>query len=392
MNIKYAEGDPRKSEDQSTTETDALPNFQDMQKRVNAIEMAIRQMKESFKPKDEMREIQVLKSGNSWRQGNAQANKHSTQMDEAKEYQYGAVYGHKTRKSLQDIPVTEIEVLPKDIMLDHTSECSSHAINRRGAHKSDEQMLELWETADQDGIIGVTVGKAQKDTAPIGYQQRRLSKESKKKYPSVESLIEKELSVDKLEISRTQSRPLLLEGNKRKVLERLDSDAQKLMNLEITVQDLINKMDIIEKTSTVGKGVEYDDVKGKLEAAQEAITKLFDANRRLMKNVEEGTPSFSGKSTTVSDESGSVGSRRVSEQARRGSEKIGRLQLEVQRLQFLLLKLNDDKEGKGKAMIDDQNPRVLLRDYLYGGTKKSYYKRKKKASFCACIQPPTRGD
>ncbi|CAI8614228.1 unnamed protein product [Vicia faba] len=392
VNIKYADGDPRTSVDQNATETDALPDFQDMQKRVNAIEMVIRQMNESFKPRDEMREIQVLKSGISWRQGNAQANKHSTQMDEAKEHQYGAVYGHKTRKSLQDIPVTEIEVLPKDIMLDHTSECSSYRISRRGAHKSDEQMLELWETADQDGITGVTVGKAQKVTAPIGYQQRRLSKESKKKYPSVESLIEKELSVDKLEISRSQSRPLLLEGNKRKVLERLDSDAQKLMNLEITVQDLINKMNIIEKTSTVGKGVEYDDVKGQLEAAQEAITKLFDTNRRLMKNVEEGTSSFSGKSTTVSDESGSVGSRRVSEQARRGSEKIGRLQLEVQRLQFLLLKLNDYKEGKGKAMIDDQNPRVLLRDYLYGGTKKSYYKRKKKASFCACIQPPTSGD
>jgi predicted ATP-dependent protease len=96
----------------------------------------------------------------------------------------------------------------------------------------------------------------------------------------------------------------------------------------------------------------------------------------------------------VSDESGSVSRRKISEQARRGSEKIGRLQLEVQRLQFLLLKLNDDKDGKGKgkAMIDDENPRVLLRDYLYGETKKSYHKRKKKTSFCACVQPPTKGD
>jgi hypothetical protein len=56
--------------------------------------------------------------------------------------------------------------------------------------------------------------------------------------------------------------------------------------------------------------------------------------------------------------------------------------------------LNDDKDGKGKgkAMIDDENPRVLLRDYLYGETKKSYHKRKKKTSFCACVQPPTKGD
>lgn len=388
MNNKYAEGDPRTSEDQNATETDALPDFQDMQKRVNAIEMTVKEMNESFKPRDEMKEIQVLKSGISWRQGNAQLIKHSTQMDEAKEHQCIAFYGHKTGKSLQDVPVTEIEVLPKDIMLDHKAECSSYRISRRGAHESGDQMLGLWETANKDGIIGLTVGKAQKDTAPTGYHKR----ESKNKFPSVESLIEKELSVDKLEIS-TQLQPLLPEGNKRKVLERLDSDAQKLMNLEITVHDLINKMEIIEK-SAQGKGIEYDVVKGQLESAKEAITKLFNANRKLMKNVEEGTSYFSGKSITVSDESGSGSRRRVSEKARRGSEKIGRLQLEVQRLQFSLLKLNDDKEGKGKgkAMIDDQNPRVLLRDYLYGGTRKSYLNRKKKTSFCACIQPPTKGD
>ncbi|PNY06716.1 kinase interacting (KIP1-like) family protein [Trifolium pratense] len=391
-NVKYADGDPRKSEDRNATETDALPDFQDMQKRVNAIEMAVKQMNENFKPKDEMREIRVLKSGISWRQGNAQTSKHYTQMDEVKEHQFGAVYGHRTGKSLQDVPVAEIEVLPKDIMLDHT-----HGRSRRGARGgSDDQMLELWETADKDGVIGLRVGKAQKDAAPTGYHQRRHSKDSKNKYPSIDSLIEKELSVDKLEISRRQSQdsqPLLNEGNKRKVLERLDSDAQKLMNLEITVQDLINKMEIIEK-NTMGKGIEYNAVKGQLESAQEAITKLFDANRKLMTNVEEGTPSFSGKSVTVSDESGSVNRRKVSEQARRGSEKIGRLQLEVQRLQFLLLKLNDDKDGKGKgkAMIDDQNPRVLLRDYLYGETRTSYHKRKKKTSFCGCMQPPTKGD
>ncbi|KAJ1433100.1 Protein Networked [Sesbania bispinosa] len=399
VNHKYTEGDPQIGEDQNATATDALPDFQDMQKRINAIEMAVKQMNESCKPKDEMREIQVLKSGISWRHGNTQASKHLTQIDEAKEHQGGPADEHKRGKSVSDIPVAEIEVLPKDIMLDQTSECSSYGINRRGTLESDDQMLELWETADRDGIIGLTVGKSQKKaTASTGYQyhQRRASKESKNKYPSVESLIEKELSVDKLEISRRQTQPQSHEeGNKRKILERLDSDAQKLTNLEITVQDLMNKMEIIEK-STKGKGIEYDTVIGQLEAAQETITKLFDANRKLMKSVEEGTSSYAGKSTTESDESGSVSRRRVSEQARRGSEKIGRLQLEVQRLQFLLLKLNDDKEGKGKAMADDQSSRVLLRDYLYGGTRgnyrNNYQKRKKKAPFCACMQPPTKGD
>ncbi|XP_027349957.1 protein NETWORKED 1D-like isoform X2 [Abrus precatorius] len=367
-NQNYTEDDQQTVEDQNATTTDALPDFQDMQNRINTIEMVVKKMNESFKPKDEMREIQMLKSGIRWRQGNIQAN----------------------------ILVAEIEVLPKDIMLDQTIECSSYGVNRRGSLESDDQMLELWETANKDGAIGLTVGKAPKTaTAPTGYHQKRVTKEPKNKYPSVESLIEKELSVDKLEISRRLTQPHRHpheDGNKRKILERLDSDAQKLTNLEITVQDLMSKMEITEE-STKGKGIEYDTVKEQLEAAQESITKLFDANRKLKKNVEEGTSSFAGKSATESDESGSISRRRVSEQARRGSEKIGRLQLEVQRLQFLLLKLNDEKESKGKALIDDRNPRVLLRDYLYGGTRRNYHqKRKKKAPFCACMQPPTKGD
>nr|KYP46069.1 hypothetical protein KK1_032376 [Cajanus cajan] len=308
VNHKCTEGGPQTGEDQNATATIALPDFQDMQKRINAIEMAVKQMNE-----------------------------------------------------MSDVPVAEIEVLPKDIMLDQTSECS-YGIGRRGTLETDDQMLEL---------------------------------EPKNKYHSVESLIEKELSVDKLEISRrsTQQHPRPHpheEGDKRKILERLDSDAQKLTNLEITVQDLMSKIEITESTKL--KGVEYDTVTGQLEATQEAITKLFDANHKLKRNVEEGTSSFAGKFTAESDESGSVSRRRVSEHARRGSEKIGRLQSEVQRLQFLLLKLNDEKEGKGKTVIDERNSKVLLRDYLYGGTRRNYQKKKKKTPFCGCMQPPTKGD
>ncbi|KAG5072386.1 hypothetical protein AAZX31_03G138500 [Glycine max] len=392
---KYAEGGPQTAEDQNAMATDALPDFQDLQKRISAIEMAVKQMNESFKTKDEMREIQVLKSGISRHQGNIQASKYVTEMDEAKEQHRGGPSGEqKAKKSVSDVPVAEIEVLPKDIMLDQTSECS-YRLSRRGTLENDDQMLELWETANKDGVIGLTVGKAQKKAiAPTGYHQKRATKEPKNKYPSVESLIEKDLSVDKLEISRRLTHPHPHpheDGNRRKILERLDSDSQKLTNLEITVQDLMSKIEITE--STKGKDSEYDTVKGQLEATQEAITKLFDANQKLKKNVEEGTSSFAGKSTAEPDETGSASRRRVSEQARRGSEKIGRLQLEVQRLQFLLLKLNDEKEGKGKAMMDERNSKVLLRDYLYaGGTRRNYQKRKKKTHFCACMQPPTKGD
>lgn len=71
-------------------------------------------------------------------------------------------------------------------------------------------------------------------------------------------------------------------------------------------------------------------------------------------------------------------------------EKIGRLQLELQIIQFDLLKLDDEKESKGKIRVTETKRRVLLRDYLSGGVRKS--PRRKKAPFCACIDPPTKGD
>ncbi|KAG5108252.1 hypothetical protein JHK84_045159 [Glycine max] len=50
-------------------------------------------------------------------------------------------------------------------------------------------------------------------------------------------------------------------GNQSKILERLHCDAQKLRNLQITIQDLMKKVDINEK-STKGKSVEFGEVKG----------------------------------------------------------------------------------------------------------------------------------
>ncbi|KAF7804729.1 protein NETWORKED 1D [Senna tora] len=373
---QYGECDPQ------TGAEDAIPDFQEMQKRMNAIEMVVKHVNGSFQRKDKMKEIQVLKCGSSRRQ-EFQTRKHIIQMDDE----------HRIMKSMPDIPVAENEVLPKDIMLDQMSECSSYSygLSRRETLEVDDQMLELWETADKDSSIGLTVGKAQNmATGPSNYHQRRPSKESKLKYPSIESLVEKELSVDKLEISNSRRfKAPREESNKRKILERLDSDAQKLTNLHIVVQDLMKKVDITRQTPK-GKDIEYDTVKRQLEAAEEAITKLYDTNRKVVKNVEERDR----KRASDSDESsGSFSRRRAAEHARRGSEKIGRLQVDVQRLQFLLLKLDDEKESKGKTRITtDRSPRVLLRDYLYGGTRSSRtIHKKKKAPFCGCVQPPTKG-
>ncbi|KAG4975960.1 hypothetical protein JHK86_035434 [Glycine max] len=194
-------------EDQTVMAPDALSYFQDMQRRINAIARTVKQLNESLKLKNEE---------------NIQASKHVTQPDQAR----------------PSIPVTEIEVLPKDIMLD--------------------QMLELWETTDKDATIGKQAEKTQKMAA--GNHQRGTTKEPKNRYPSTDSLVEKELSVDKLEVSRRLTLPRE-EGNQSKILERLHCDAQKLTNLQITIQDLMKKVEINEK-STKGKSVEFGEVKG----------------------------------------------------------------------------------------------------------------------------------
>jgi len=47
-----------------------------------------------------------------------------------------------------------------------------------------------------------------------------------------------------------------LHQNQSKILEKLDSNAQKLTNLQITIQDLMKNIEINEKT-TKGKSVDF---------------------------------------------------------------------------------------------------------------------------------------
>uniref|UniRef100_A0A5B6Z4R9 Uncharacterized protein n=1 Tax=Davidia involucrata TaxID=16924 RepID=A0A5B6Z4R9_DAVIN len=363
------------SEDQNAIVPDAFSDLQDLQTRVKAVEKAVIEMERlamqenlnvNPKPEAAMRQIEELKSESSSHQENIRPSETSE---------------------------AENGLLTKDIMLDQISECSSYEISRREHVEADNQLLEFWETADEDGSIDLTVGKAKEVAAPtekdIEYHQIEAVKEQKSAYPTSEMLVEKELGVDKLEISKRNTEPRH-EGNRKKTLERLNSDVQKLTNLQITVQDLKRKVEITEKSKRGKAVVECDTVKGQLEEAEAAILKLFDLNGKFMKNIEDNSFSTDGKSATETEESGSVGRKRVSEQARRMSEEIGQWQLKVQNIQFVLIKLDDEKESQGRARIPETKKRVLLRDYLYGGVRTSH--RRKKVSFCACVQPPTKGD
>ncbi|CAE6139806.1 unnamed protein product [Arabidopsis arenosa] len=246
----------------------------------------------------------------------------------------------------------EIEMVVKDIVLDQTSDGSSYEIvSKKGT-------LEL----DHHGFVELKPVKTHKtETATKATKGKSLSEES--------------LIVDKLEIFDGFMDPNR-EVNKRKVLERLDSDLQKLENLQITVEDLKSKVETVEKEKTKVGENEYETIKGQLEEAEEAIEKLFTVNRKL--------------TTKAESEKDIDRRRRIYEHARRGSEKIGRLQLEIQRIQFLLMKLEGEREHRARSKISDTKSKVLLRDYIYGGSRSVSMKKrtKKRSAFCGCVQQP----
>ncbi|MBA0796809.1 hypothetical protein Gohar_007545 [Gossypium harknessii] len=368
----HAENCQQASEDQIALVPDGFSDLQGIPTRIRAIEKAVVDMEKvamlensnlNSKLEAAMKQIEELSS----RQESVGTKKHMDARRGGTELSHGLGNNVRMPRPKSEISEEDNDMMTKDIMLDQISESTSYGLSRRET----EETFESSETNKHDVRADSKVGKARKG--------------HKGKSPT-ESLV-KELIVDKVG-SKSFKEPNR-QGSKRNILQRLDSDAQKLANLQITVQDLKKKVEITEKGKK-GKGIDYGTVKEQLEEAEEAITKLVDANHKLMTQVEDGSRYPDGKSASESDESGSVRKQRVSEQAQGGSEKIGRLQLEVQKLQFLLLQLDDEKGNRGQARVTDRKRRVILRDYLYSGVRNM--QKKKKAPFCACVKPATKGD
>ncbi|KAK6141360.1 hypothetical protein DH2020_024910 [Rehmannia glutinosa] len=348
-----AMNDPRESilnEDNKSTTPNRLSGLRDLRVRLQAIVKAAIEIKELMvqentdlhsKLDDTTRQLELLQSENGRYRRNRRPTSEITEADNA--------------------------LLTKDIVLDQISDGSSYGLSKRQPVDSDNQIVELWETADPDGTVGLTVSKSKKIIDSTDFRRLKSMRKQKSTFSTSDALI-----VDKLEISK-RSNESFQDGNNRKVLERLDSDVQKLANLQITVQDLKRTLEVTEKGKRGKAVIECEALKGQLEEAEIAIMKLFELNGRLMKSVDDR--SFSS-SFDIEGDGSSARRRRVSEQARRMSEKIGRLQLEVQRLQFVLLKMD---EGKNK--MSETKRRILLRDYLYGGGRTG--QRRKKTQFCA---------
>ncbi|RWR82203.1 protein NETWORKED 1D-like protein isoform X1 [Cinnamomum micranthum f. kanehirae] len=286
----------------------------------------------------------------------------------------------------------------KDIQLDHISDSSSHGNSSYGMGcrqnaDAEDGMLELWETAEENFNFKPTrkllaSDRANKDVEAVA--------EDKSEYLSSESQPEKELEVYNPEVSSKAREPHREENVG--IVERLASDASRLMNLQTGVKELKKKTEKSGKSNRPA-GVEFDNVNRQLKEVEEAILQLVDVNRKLTKTAEDGSASASQTEESVGG-MGNVRKQQLLEQARKSSEKIGRLELELQRIQFILLKVEEQHKSTG-TMVVERKSKVLLRDYLYGDKSSQSKKKasgdrssqsKKKASCCACIKPATTGE
>ncbi|CAL5209651.1 unnamed protein product [Lathyrus oleraceus] len=285
--------------------------------------------------------------------------------------------------------------LMKDIPLDQISDNPASKNCRRKNSGTDDGMLELWETAEHDCFDdGLMVREAMKrnsdPTEDIVTCHESDNNSGRCMNTSSELEAEKELVVDKLHMlksikDRTQ------DGKRRKLLERLASDAQKLNVLKMTLQDFRTKMETKKRSGKKGDNTEYETVKRQIEDLDGAVVKLADTNDQLTKEIKQSVPSSSRETSAELEKSRQNQRKRVMEQARKGSEEIGRLQFEVQNMHYVLLKLSDEKKNTGKKNKFSGKTVVFLRDFIHIG-KKSSSKKHNKGCFCGSSKTSANED
>lgn len=364
-----------------------IPELQKLQTRIKAFEKVLteemkglpsqKSLNTPFELESSVKEIEELSSDQSF---GSEKHKEREEMDFGNELN-GKLKLLKTRRQVSEVTN---RTLMKDIPLDHGSNASIFGLSRRSRRRADDQMLEMWETAEAK-----TVRATHRKKKSVGHQFEDVEQKMEN-LPSSELEVEKELGVDKLAVPTSFNEPNQAR-NKRKILERLDSDAQKLNNLQITVEELRRKLGTSKKMKKKAKSVDFETVKEQLEEVEETIVQLAEVNSQLTRKIEVGPLQMDGKALSPEMEAaGNFQRKRLSEQARKGSEKIGRLQLEVQKIQYMLLKLEDEKKSKGKLRLARSGTNIILKNFIYNAGKSS--PRQRKDSLCACFKRSSPGD
>ncbi|OAY76080.1 Protein NETWORKED 1D [Ananas comosus] len=275
----------------------------------------------------------------------------------------------------------------KDIELDQVSSSSPYNsgkglynLSQNEYAELEEQMLQLWETAERDCNSQLV-----KPSSAASEHDIEAVKEVKSEHSSSELAAEKEVGVDKLEIPQGASESQEQRG--KKVLEKLSSDGQRLSVLRAGIEELKRKMGN-SRNGKLPTSFEYNSIKARLDKTEEAVLELIDMNSRLTKSVDYYSKSSDGIAEEEEEEAGFVSRRKIAEQTQRGSEKIGKLELDLQKIQYIFLKLEEEHDNR-RIEVPDKRTRILLRDYLYG---RKDGRRQKKGPFCGCMRPKTKGD
>ncbi|CAN6439678.1 unnamed protein product [Victoria cruziana] len=260
---------------------------------------------------------------------------------------------------------------------------------RKEDKEADEQMLELWETAERqsshgtENLLSVKGGSRDVDCGKImSTKKAQINQE-----PELSELqVEREVAVDKIEVS-CQS-----EKNKR-IREMLTSESHRLMDLQNNAQELNKRFEKL-KTSSHADGFEFDNAMEQLRGTELAILLLVELNHKLLKDSQSSSVVSSEKETGKSEpltgrtEDLPDIDRSHVQEARKRSEKIEQLEIELQKMEFILRKLEDGHVKRMHAVVE-KRARVLLRDYLYGGRGK---RKQKKVPFCGCMRLLTKDD
>ncbi|GMH23077.1 hypothetical protein Nepgr_024920 [Nepenthes gracilis] len=183
--------------------------------------------------------------------------------------------------------------------------------------------------------------------------------------PSSEPRAKRQLGMDKLEISNEGSSSNE-EPKMENILDRFAPDAQNLMGLKDSVQELRAKLETIEKRKIV-KDVEHGKLRDRLQDVENSVTQLLGLHTEPRKTTEDHPPPTSDVVRSLElKKIGIVQRKVVLNKVRRGSEMIGRLQMEIKKIQYALQKLRDQNKNEGRRRFSLIH---ILRDFVCGGCK-----------------------
>uniref|UniRef100_A0A453JQW9 NAB domain-containing protein n=1 Tax=Aegilops tauschii subsp. strangulata TaxID=200361 RepID=A0A453JQW9_AEGTS len=231
------------------------------------------------------------------------------------------------------------ERMLKDIQLDLVQTPSrraigSHRLKKKITAQPDDKMLALW------SVVRTSSGSGRHDDLRPP-QSEAASEKDKGRRSTSELMLVKDLVVDKQDLPRpvvTTTEPH--REWKKKVIERLSSDAQRLRDLQSILQEL--------RASVEASGEsELESVRAQMIESEEAITQLIDTNGKLLTKAEEFTSAdgLDGGSVDLRSRS----QRKILERVRKMSEKVGRLEMEMQKFQQVLLKHEEERASRRAA-------------------------------------------